>query len=207
MTYPRPFRAGPIEPIVEVGQRVLVIDRESYKLFMVAFIEPIPVSGPIILNGGAIAAGGVSAVTSTQNVLDQNYGQFGQLRAKVLDDVAVTILQPQALARFTMKNVNAVITPFTALNDPDGHTTEFYVYQDDRVFCQFRNPHTVALAQSRIAFWGFKYVLAGPEGPAGTGGNRSDADSLRSRGTSSTTSTAAPRSPALLRSRTMARTP
>lgn len=170
MTYPRPFRAGLIEPIVEVGQRVLLVDREAYNLYMVAFIEPIPMSGPIILNGGAILAGATTASTTSQPVLDNNYGQFAQLRARVLDDIAVTVLQPQALARFTMKNVNAVITPFTALNDPDGHMTEFYIYEDDRIFVQIRNPHTVNLAQSRIAFWGFKYVLSGSEGPAASGG-------------------------------------
>lgn len=168
--YPRPFREGPIEPIVEVGQNVLLVDREAYNLYSVAFIEPIAISNVTIVNGGALAAGATSAVINSQAQLDNNYGQFAQLRAKLLDDVIVTLLQPQAVARFSMKNVNAVINAFTMVEDPCGHTTEVFIYEDDRIFAQFRNPHTVAVAQSRLAFYGFKYVISGPEGPAATGG-------------------------------------
>lgn len=180
MSYPRAYRGGVIEPIVEVGQQVLLVDREAYNLYMVAYTEPITLSNPILINGNALAnpgapatplaAGATTAVLNTQAVLDNQYGQFAQLRAKVYDDVVVTIYLPQALSRFSLKNVNAVLNAFDNLEDPDAHLSEFFLFEDQRIFLQFRNPQGVAITVSRIAFWGIKYVLAGPEGPAATGG-------------------------------------
>jgi hypothetical protein len=180
MPYPRPYRSGPVQPIVEVGQQVLLLDRQSYNLYEVAFIEPLPFSNPLVINGNALANPGapatpiapaaVTATLSTQAVLDSQYGQFAQLRAKVLDDTVVTIYEPQAQARYTIKNINAVVSAFNGVEDPDGHTTEFYIFEDQRIFLAFRNPTGYAMTVSRVAFWGYKYVLSGPEGPGSSGG-------------------------------------
>lgn len=180
MPYPRPFRAGPIQPVVEVGQQLLLADRQAYNLYKVAFIEPLAFSNPLVVNGNAlvnpaapatpIAAGVTTAVVSTQAVLDNQYGQVGIFRAKVLDDVVATIFEPQAEARYTIKNINAVVSAFNNLEDPDANLTEFAIFEDRRIFLSFRNPTGYALNMSRVAFWGFKYVLAGPEGPGSSSG-------------------------------------
>ncbi len=171
--FPRAYSAAPIEPVVEVGQKILTFDREAYRLYDIAFIEPIAPSGTLIINGGALAAGAQTAVINTQAVLDNQYGQLSQIRLRVLDDIQVTLLQPQALTRFTLRNVNANINVFSRLADPTDHLTETYIMEDDRLFMRMMNPRTVAIAQSRALCYGFKYVLAGTEGPVTSGGKAS----------------------------------
>jgi len=162
-TYPRPYRAGPIEPVVEVGQSLLVWEQGSFSLFPVGFIEPIPMSHPFVMNGGALAAA-AQVTFNSQNILDLQYGQLAQLRFRVLDDIAVEVLEPQATARFATLNQNARINVFTELYDPCGHLTEIFAYENNRPFFRITNPGLVALAQTRIQAYGFKYVLVGASG-------------------------------------------
>lgn len=172
MTYPRPYKPGPIEPIVEVGQHLLIVTQQGgYDLYMVAFIEGIPKSHPLVINLGAIAAAGVTAPITTQPLLDMQYGQVGQFRGRVLDDIWVDLLQPQGVARFPTMNVNANFNAFQALDRAaDFNMTEFYVLEQRRPFLRGNNATPNALGQARVAFWGFRYVLAGPEGPSTTTG-------------------------------------
>ena len=148
---------------------MLLLDREAYMLYQIAYIEPVPPSHPVVQDFGAILAGAFTAPTSTTAILDMTDGQLGQFRMKVLDDIVVTLMQPQAVSRFGTKNVNARINAFSARYHPDDHLSEFYVYEDDRPFLQVTNPGAVALVQARVAFYGFRYVLSGPEGPTAGG--------------------------------------
>ena len=64
MTYfPRAFRAGDMEPIVDPGQQLLVVDREGYNLYRAAFIEPLPYSRALVVDliTGTVATGAVNA--------------------------------------------------------------------------------------------------------------------------------------------------
>jgi hypothetical protein len=160
-------KVGPIEHIAEVGENVLLVQYGQYSLYQIAYIEPIPRSHPLVANVGAIAAGATVPVFNTTAILDMNYGQLGQFRAHVLDDIHVTVLQAQALARFALMNVSATINPFVHLEDPDDVLTEFAIWEQNRVFLTVVNPTGYPLAQARVAFYGYKYVLAGPEGPSG----------------------------------------
>lgn len=168
--YPRPYRAGEIEPVVEVGQNVLVVNREAYNLYQIAYIEPIPPSFPLVMNLGAVLAGAQTAITSTANILDMTDGQLGQFRARVLDDIVVTLMEPLSVGRFLTKNVSARINAYSHLYDVHDHLSEFYVFEDDRPFVQIANPQAVNLAQARIAFYGFRYILSG-KGEVSNGGH------------------------------------
>jgi len=159
--YPRPYAEGPIEPVVEAGQNVLVFDKGAYKLYQAALIEPLGLSHPLVVNLGAIAAGANTAITSTTAALDMSDGQMAQLRAKVLDDIHAILFQPQGMARYTNMNQIARLNVFGQLADPCGHLTEFFIFEQNRPFLQAWNPTMYALAQARIAFWGFKYILDG----------------------------------------------
>jgi len=169
MTYTRPFRAGPVEPVVEVGHNLLLANARNYKLYHVAYIEPIPRSHPLVVNIGAILAGATAPDFNPAAVLDFNYGQLGQLRAAVIDDIHVTMLQPAGQARFGNMNVFATINAFSALYDPCAHETEQFIFEQDRMFLRAVNPTGYALVQARIAFWGYRYVLAGDKGPSSSG--------------------------------------
>ena len=167
--YLRPYKPGPIEPVARPGENVVLIDREGYNLYVVAYIEPIPISGPLIVNAGAVAALTTLATTNPQLTLDMSYGQLSQLRAHVLDDIIVAMLQPGGVARHALKTPVATINAFTALRFPNDEPSEVFIFEDQRVFLQVTNPRPVALAQSRVEFYGIKYVLAG-RGGTSTGG-------------------------------------
>lgn len=169
MSTPRPYKPGPIEPIVRVGENVLTVDREAYSLYTVGFIEPLILSGALVVNGGAVVAGATLPLLNTQNQLDNNYGQLSQLRARVLDDIDVTMYLPQSVARHGNLNIVATVNAFVALNFPDDEPSEIFIFENQRVFLQIRNPDTVALVQSRVMFYGIKYVLIGPGGPSSGG--------------------------------------
>ncbi len=163
-------KVGPIEHVAEVGENVLLVEHGVYRLYQVAYIEPIPPSHPLVAEvtaGAGLAAGGNIPAFNTTNLLDLNYGQLGQFRAHVLDDIHVTVLQAQSLARFALMNVSATINVFTRLEDEYDILTEFAIWEQRRVFLRVVNPTAYALAQARVAFYGYKYVLAGTQGTSG----------------------------------------
>lgn len=164
------YKSGPIQPVAQVGHNLLLIDRMRYNLYQVAYIEPIPPSHPLVADVGAVNAGVTDAIFNTNNVLDMEDGHLGQFRARVLDDIAVDILQPQSSTRFTLKNVIARLSAYTHVYDEHDALTEFFIFEDDRIFLRALNPTDYNLAQGRVAFYGFKYVLAGGKGVADRGG-------------------------------------
>ena len=168
--YPRPFKPGPIEPVAQVGQNLLVIQTTKYRLYQVAYTEQVYLSHPLVVNLGAPAAGVVLADFNTNTVLDMQDGELIQLRAFVLDDIHVVMLQPLAVTRGITQNVQARLNAFLAQKDPCHHTTEIFIFGDQRIFLRGQNPTLYALAQARVAFYGIRYVLAGSSGPATKGG-------------------------------------
>jgi len=160
-------KVGPIEHVAEVGENVLLVEHGQYHLYQIAYIEPIPTSHPLVANVGAIAAGGIVAAFNTTALLDLNYGQLGQFRAHVLDDIHVVVRQAQALDRFALMNVTATINAFTRLEDEYDILTEFAIWEQRRVFLRVTNPTGYPLVQARVAFYGNKYVLSGAEGASG----------------------------------------
>lgn len=172
--YPRAFKEGGIEAIVDPGQQVLVVDREGYNLYRAAYIEPIPYSRALETNlivtpATAIAAGAVGAQISMTALLDMQDNQVGQFRCELLDDVDVVISQPQSLARYATRNVNSTISRFSKLRDRCSHTTETFILGQDRIYLTPTNNGGRSITVARAAFWGFKYVLVGKSGMPTTG--------------------------------------
>ena len=151
-----PYKAGAIEPIVMPGETVGVWVNKVYNFFKVLYIEGIPRSEPLEVDLGAVAAGGQSAVTQL-TLLEMPDVEFGQFRAQVLDDVSSILFQGRADQRHKLFTRVATYTRLN--NDPDGHEGEFYVHEDNWAFMQAQNQTGYALAQTRVAFWGFRYVL------------------------------------------------
>lgn len=170
-TYRGPFKPGPIEPVVDPGQQVLLAFQGAYHLYVVAFIEQMPTSHTMVANLGAPAAGAALAQFNTQNILDMNYGEVGQFRCAVLDDIHAILSQPAATNRWANRNIVARLNAYQALEDPCGHTSEFYIFEDQRIFITATNPTGYALAQARVRFWGIKYVLEGAQGRQANGGH------------------------------------
>lgn len=153
-----PFKSGPIEPVCLPDQMVGVWVNKLYRFYRVNYIEGIPSSDPIEQDFGALAANANTAVIQL-TLLEMPDHEFGQFRTFVLDDIAAELWQGRADRRYKTTNRNARITHFTDLRDPCGHTTEFFVHEDDFAFMQAFNLTDYALTQSRAAFYGFRYVL------------------------------------------------
>ena len=153
-----PFKSGPIEPICLPGQIVGIWQKKNYVFGRVVYIEGIPPSDPIEVNLGAIAAGGTSAIVQTV-ALSLSDDEFGQFRCKVKDDICAMLWQARPDGRYKLRNRNARVTRWTNEQDPCGHTTEFYVYEQDDAFHQALNPTAYNLTQARLVFWGFRYVI------------------------------------------------
>ena len=169
-TYIGPFAPGDIKPIVKVGQNILVIDRESYKLYKVGYIAPVPPAENFILDvvnilGLAnIGAGITSGAANTQNFLNMQDGQLGQFRFRVLDDIICEVLQPQSVARFNVQGLNTNLNSFQALRDPCDHLSEQFVLEQDVPFLRVTNPTGAAITRARVQAYGFQYVLEGFDG-------------------------------------------
>lgn len=156
-----PFRAGPIEPIVLPDQIVGIWVNKIYKFYRVPYIEGVPRSDPIendFAVAALLAALATTAVTQLR-LLEMPDKEFGQFRGFVIDDIAASLWQGRSDGRYKLNNRNARLTRFTHMADPDDHTTEFYVHEDDFAFMQVLNPTDYDLTQARVAFYGFRYVL------------------------------------------------
>lgn len=154
-----PYKAGPIEPIVMPGETVGVWVNKLFLFYKVDYTEPIKRSDPVEINLGALAAGAASAITQLA-LLQMPDLEFGQFRAEVLDDCAMVMYQGRADQRNKLFTRVANMNRFTAIHDPCGHESEFYVYEDQFAFLQATNQTGYALTQSRAVFWGFRYVLS-----------------------------------------------
>lgn len=160
-----PYKPGPIERIVMPGEYVGLWVSRNYLFYQVDYIETIPESDPIQIDLGAIAAAaaGVPGQTAiTQQVqLEMPDKEFAQYRCRVIDDLEALLYQGRADQRHKLSNAVARMSRYTNMHDPCGHTTEFYVYEDNNdAWLQGFNPTDYALTISRVNFYGFRYVLS-----------------------------------------------
>jgi len=153
-----PYKAGPIEPIVLPGETVGVWVNKRYTFFEVLYIEGITRSDPLEFDFGAIAAQALTAVLPLA-LLDMPNAEFAQYRAAVIDDISVILYQGRADQRHKLGSRVATYTKYTDLLDPDGHSGEFYVFEQEHAFGQAGNQTDYPITTARMVFWGFRYVL------------------------------------------------
>ena len=151
------YKAGPMQPVCQAGDTVGLWIGKVWKFAKVTLVEGLPFGSPLVQNLGAIAAGGtVQPVQLT--ILDMNNYEFGQFRAKVLDDFAAELYLGRADKRFSTKSVNSRITVYTDQVENIYNTTEFFICEDNHAFMAGYNETGYALTQARVAFWGFRYA-------------------------------------------------
>lgn len=155
-----PGRPGPITPVAQIGENIVVFRLDRYYLYRVLMREGILPSSTMMRDFGAIgAAPAVLLDQSLQVPLEMDDNHLAQLRWFVQDDIRVTLKQPRATSRFGTKQVISQATLFTPLVDPCGHLSEFFSFEDEYPFCDIANPTPYALSQTRLVFYGFKYRL------------------------------------------------
>lgn len=153
-----PFKSGPIEPVVLPDQIVGIWIHKIYRFYKVVYYEGVPYSDPIVIDVGALAAQATSGITQLA-LLEMPDDELGQFRSYVVDDIAASLWQGRSDGRYKLDIRNGRVTRWTNMKDPCGHTTEFYVHEDDWAFMDVLNPTDYANTQSRVGFYGFRYVL------------------------------------------------
>ena len=151
---------GPIKPVGLPGHKLAIWVSPKWHCFKIAFLEPLPLSAPLVFDMGAIAARASSGdIALTSLKLTETPPEMLQIRCYALDDIEATVKRGAADVRFKTKAIIAKITRFTKQIDPCLHTTEIIVLKGDEPTINARNPTDYTLAQSRLAFHGFKFGL------------------------------------------------
>jgi hypothetical protein len=154
-----PYKAGPIEPVVLPGETVGIWVNKWFTFYEVQYIEGIPRSDPLEFDFGALLAQTVGAVTPLP-LIEMPDDEFAQWRCAVIDDISMILYQGRADQRHKARNRVGTYTKFTDLFDPDGHTGEFFVFNDESAFGQPTNQTDYPITTARVVFWGFRYVLS-----------------------------------------------
>ena len=152
------YKAGPIEPIVQIDEVVGVWVNKNYQFGLVTYIEGIPYSKAIEVDFGALAAGATGAIAQLTLIQMPDF-EFGQFRGEVLDNFSALLSQGRGAQRFKTELNAATYTLEGARKDPCGHMGEFYVYEDNNAFITPTNEMAYGLTQSRMIFWGFRFVV------------------------------------------------
>jgi len=141
------------KPIVQIEQNVKLIPLNRY--YEVEWIEPIPL---FVKDFGRIAAGGTKTEQEVKKVYVEN-GKLAQYRAVPLDDIKISVRQPRALRKYSLRTIGAYITKATLAFNPELNILEFFQFEDEPVFFDIVNPTRYEIAMSRVGFLGYQYLL------------------------------------------------
>jgi hypothetical protein len=164
-------RPGPLKPLGGINQNILVWHTAAWVLYKIRLMEALPPSRPLKIDFGAIGAVAAVQNQSLQLITEMDEMQLGHYRFAPLEDLEITVNQPQADGRFTNHNAQAIITLQTRLFDPESALSELMVFRQEWPFFTVRNPLAFAIASSPVMFWGFKYMVreiarsANPDAP------------------------------------------
>jgi len=151
---------GPIKPVGLPGHNLAIWSAPKWSCFKIAYLEPLPQSAPLVFDMGAIVSGAISGdISLAALALSETPPEMAQLRCYALDDIEATVKRGAADVRFKTRGIIATVTRFTRQIDPCGHTTEIIVLKTANPYISARNPTRYNLAQSRLAFYGFRFIL------------------------------------------------
>jgi len=154
-------RPGPIAPLALVDEWIGIWLLTQWQCYRVTHYEPIPRSRQFVFNFGAVGAGAWTGAIDTAATLQQRLTppEAMQLRFYPLDDIEVLFFIGNANTRFMTARQTARADIFTMQVDPFLHSTEVVVLTSSNPFINIFNPTGVALVQSRVSFFGFRYAL------------------------------------------------
>lgn len=156
-------KPGPMIPLALVDEWLGIWLQTQWQCYKVVNREPIARSRQFVINFGAVGAGAWVAVNpiTTAPILAQRQTppEALQIRYYPLDDIEVLFSIGNADVRFQTLNVTARADIFTMQVDPDLHSTEVVILSSSNPFINIFNPTAGALGQSRVAFFGNRYLL------------------------------------------------
>lgn len=147
------------EPIIDIDQNVSVLTEDGWKDFVVGYSEPLPPSEDFVKDFGVLADNG-TATDQEITLTEMKSNELGQFRFEPLDEINIKVGQPQAAARFSIKNKVVQATRLSAIRDPTLKHTEFFVFENNNVyFTEVKNESGGSLAKTRVQFYGYRFVL------------------------------------------------
>jgi len=154
-------KPGPIAPLALVDEWIAIWLMTQWQCYKVMHYEPIPRSRQFVFDFGAVGAGLWSGSISTRATLQQRQTppEAMQIRFYPLDDIEVMFFIGNADTRFMTAQQTARADLFTMQVDPFLHSTEVVVLTNSHPFINVFNPTAVALVQSRVQFFGYRYAL------------------------------------------------
>ena len=144
-------------PVVQIGERVLLLTSEGDIPARVTWIEPIPW---IEIDFGAITAGN----TTDEREMEELYvedNEFAQYRMRILTDNVVLWRHacPKAVVYYATKEEYPYVPPASTYDAIDAlkrdQLTEFFQYKDTKRFIQLKNIGTTGVTESKVAFFGY----------------------------------------------------
>lgn len=155
-------------PIAKVGENLCVIkgDKDILGYYKVLYIDPLPEHTYDF--GPAAAAGIASGSTDADNEISNLYlddGQLAQYRFYVVDDIEVSIKQPMAKTHWTTKGVKETLTAFTQQVFKGLQHMDIFVWEEEKVYFDAKNPTKYTIYKARVRFIGYRYILEKIEKP------------------------------------------
>jgi len=156
-------KPGPMAPLALVDEWIGIWLQTQWQCYKVVNREPIARSNQFTIDFGAVAAGAWVAANpiTTAAVLAQRQTppEALQIRYYPLDDIEVLFSIGNADVRFQTLTATARADIFTMQVDPDLHSTEVVILTNSNPFINIFNPTARALGQSRVVFFGNRYLL------------------------------------------------
>jgi hypothetical protein len=156
MAYAEPFQpvAKPLENLCLIKSGAQV---QGY--YVCKYVEPLPEHTYDFAPSAGIAAG----ETDSENEISDLYLddlQLGQYRFYVVDDIQVSVRQPLAKTKWTTKGVKEMLSPFTQQVFRGLQHMDIFVWEDEKVYFDAKNPTKYTIYKARVRYIGYHYILA-----------------------------------------------
>ena len=147
-------------PLALVDQWIGIWLMTQWQCYRITHYEPIPRSNPFVQNFGAVPATAWSGNTNVA-MLQQRLSppEAFQMRFYPMDDIRILFYIGNADTRFMTARQTAQADLFTMQVDSDLHSTEVVVLTNSNPYLNVYNPTGYNLAQTRVAFFGYRYAL------------------------------------------------
>lgn len=144
-------------PPVRVGENLELRKNATdiYGYGTVKYIEQLPEK---IHDFGAITAG---STTSDQEITDLYMpdGELAAYQLVPLDDEEITVSQPKSQKRFAGKSYVHIITPFSSQVNPSGNQRRIFVWEDEKVYFDVKEPTRYNRQRHRVLYHGWRIIL------------------------------------------------
>ena len=147
-------QVGMFDPVALYNQNVCIHYVQAQYYRKVDFLEAIPPFQCLAI--GALAATTVSARTLVPN-LEMPDNEFGLFRWWPIDDAQIRLFHPSGMAKWQLRNLQAVVDMNIINRDPNLVSTEIAVWEDNRPGVEAVNGHAFALGAVRLIAIGYRF--------------------------------------------------